>query len=64
MATKIICLSDVVSDGSSLGQAGLYDGFADSRKTAAKTFRDRLRSAQPARQQEETPWKSMPIRSL
>jgi hypothetical protein len=34
MATKIICLSDVRSDGS-IGKA---DGFAGSRKTAAETF--------------------------
>jgi hypothetical protein len=64
IATKIICLSDVVSDGSSLGKADLWHGFAGSRKTAAETFRDKLRPAQPARQREETPWKSMPIRSL
>jgi hypothetical protein len=37
MATKIICLSDVRSDGS-IGKADLWDGFAGSRKTAAETF--------------------------
>jgi len=37
IATKIICLSDVVSDVSSLGKADLWDGFAGSRKTAAET---------------------------
>jgi hypothetical protein len=64
ITTKIICLSDVVSDGSSLGKADLGHGFAGSRKAAAESFRDKLRPAQPARQREETPWKSMPIRSL
>jgi len=38
IATKIICLSDVVSDGSSLAKADPWDGFAGSRKTAAETF--------------------------
>ena len=38
IATKIICLSDVMSDGSSLTKAGPWDGFAGSRKTAAETF--------------------------
>jgi hypothetical protein len=38
IATKIICLSDVVLNGSSLAKADLWDGFAGSRKTAAETL--------------------------